>query len=282
MSSSGWDDKWLSQLQSPRRNRYFDGKLMDEDSFTMEQQYTLAEHRLLNRLVLGPGVICGLGVSPIQSESNHGLRISAGLAIDGWGRRIVVPEDVDLCPVEVTDDERDGQPAKRDALPENLVVSLCYRERQADFTTAVLPDPVRDSTAGGEAATWVESYAVRVRAGTADDIAHPGEPELNAMLQEGRLHDALCALTAATAALPDDPSLVLANVTASPDGSFSVTECAPRPVVPTNQVLLQLIACLAARVQECCDGSRDPLLGGKGLRKGHGHGGHRDHGQGNH
>lgn len=258
MSSSDWDDKWLSQLQSPRRNRYFFGKLMDEHSFSMEQRYILAEHRVLNRLVLGPGVICGLEVSPISRESGHGLRVSAGLAIDGWGRRIVVPADVDLCPVELTDGDGASRPAKRYALPKNLVVSLCYRERQADFSPALLPEPVSDCTDGGEAATWEETYALRVRARTSDDIAHPCESEINAMLREGRLHDALCALTAATASIPDDPCLVLANVTASPDGSFTVKECPARPVVPTNQILLRLIACVAERIQECCHSSRQP------------------------
>ena len=35
-------------------------------------------------------------------------------------------------------------------------------------------------------------------------------------------------------------------------GALTIDACAARAVVPTNVVLLELIACLAARVEECC------------------------------
>ena len=45
---------------------------------------------------------------------------------------------------------------------------------------------------------------------------------------------------------------MLANIAVEDDGSLTVQACPPRPVVPTNQALLRLIACLAERIEECC------------------------------
>jgi hypothetical protein len=67
-------------------------------------------------------------------------------------------------------------------------------------------------------------------------------------LQAGSLHDAVCVLMdAVDAPLPEDPCLALANVSISRDGVPAVEQCAPRSIVPTNQILLALVACLAER-----------------------------------
>ncbi|MEU4219149.1 hypothetical protein [Actinoplanes sp. NPDC026623] len=252
MSSTDWDGRRMTDLRPPRRNRYFYGQLMDVRRFSMEQQYALAEQRQLNRLVLGPGVVCGLGVSAIQAGSERGLRVRAGVATDGWGRRIVVPDDHDLIPLGLSREHGVGSGEDGAALPRNLVVRLCYRECQAEFGPAFVPDPVCDGLQRCEAGTWIETYDLDVREGTADDVTHPCDAEIKDLLHRGRLHEALCALTAACATAPDDPCLVLARVTVEDDGSLTVIDCAPRQVVPTNQALLRLIACLAERIEECC------------------------------
>ena len=174
MSSTGWEDKRLGDLDAPRRNRYFYGQLMDVRRFSMEQEHVLAERRQMNRLVLGPGVVCGLGVSPIESGPDRGLRVQAGMAVDGWGGRIVVPNPVDLIPLQVTD--RCGvaiRPPDGAALPKNLVVSLCYRECQTEFAPALVPDPGCESTPRCEAGTWVETYTLCVREGAARTSSTP-------------------------------------------------------------------------------------------------------------
>ena len=45
------------------RNRYFYGKLLTVRDFEAEQNYASAKRRLVNRVVHGAGVVCGLGVS---------------------------------------------------------------------------------------------------------------------------------------------------------------------------------------------------------------------------
>jgi hypothetical protein len=62
---------------------------------------------------------------------------------------------------------------------------------------------------------------------------------------------ALLARAACCAPAPD-PAVTLATITATADEGLTIDAGAARAVVPTNVVLLQLIACLAARVDESC------------------------------
>lgn len=78
-------------LVTPRRNRFFHGKMMDVHHFEMETAYGIAMRRLLNRLVTGEGVVCGLDV--VRSDEPCSIAVSPGLAVDGWGREIVVPKE---------------------------------------------------------------------------------------------------------------------------------------------------------------------------------------------
>ena len=73
------------------RNRYFYGKLLTVRDFEREQRYARQKAQLLDRLSLGAGVFCGLGVS-ISDDST--LLIESGLALDYQGRMIAVEEPV--------------------------------------------------------------------------------------------------------------------------------------------------------------------------------------------
>jgi hypothetical protein len=253
-TSMATEGRELTSLRAPRRNRFYYGKLLDALHLTMEQQYGLAADRLMNRFALGAGVVCGLEVTPVTSGT-PGLRIGAGLAIDGWGRRIVVPDDHDLVPLELTNECGDPEPPAN-GLPVNLVVSVCYRECETDFAPALVPEHSCNGNDRCEAGTIFETYAVRVREGTADDAAEACTAAVKKHLSAGDLHGALCVLGAAACNEPPaDSCVVLANVTLLEDGTYRIEQCVPRSVVPTNQVLLQLIACLAERIEECCNGT---------------------------
>jgi hypothetical protein len=248
------DERKLAGLTPARRNRYYYGKLMDVLHFSMEQQYVLAKEWLFNRAVVGPGVVCGLQVEPISGPGGNGLLIRSGLAFDGWGREIVVPDDVQLVPLAVTDDCCNPQPATNDPLPTQLVVSLCYAECTTDYAPALVSDP--DCGCGGdcEAGTIVETYCLRVQPGTAPLVENPCNEKVLAGLKDGKLHDVLCALSATCSATPDDPCLVLANVTVGDDGTLTVDSCGPRTIAPTNRILMQLVSCFA----ECCGDHEQP------------------------
>ncbi|MBR1659617.1 MAG: hypothetical protein IJ705_04810, partial [Oscillospiraceae bacterium] len=71
------------------RNRYFYGKLLTVRDFEMEQRYGRRKSQLMNRLCLGAGVVCGLGVSASDDVT---LLIESGMALDYRGRMVVVEE----------------------------------------------------------------------------------------------------------------------------------------------------------------------------------------------
>jgi hypothetical protein len=256
MSLTPIDLGQLTELAPARRNRYYYGKLMDVRHFTMEQRYVLSKEWLYNRAVLGPGVVCGLGVETLSTSAGNGLVVHAGLAIDGWGREIIVPDDVNLVPLQLTDQCGQSSPAgtQAGALPPQVMVQLCYSECQTDFSPALVSD---DCGCGDcEAGTIVETYCLKVTAGTAPAVTNACASDVINGLKAGKLHDVLCALSQTCTALPPDPCLTLANVTvAAQDGTLTIDSCSPRLVAPTNQVLAQLVACLA----QCCADISTPV-----------------------
>lgn len=219
-------DRRLTELHAPRRNRYFSGKLLSPDDLEREQDYLRGADAQLNRLVLGAGVVCGLEVG--VAGDGGSIRVEPGLALDGWGRRIVVPRRCDVpLPAEP---------------PASMVVRLCLEAREGDPTPA--PE-------GDEAGSWIEGHRVEVREGRAPARADHAAAAAVELAGAGRLDDALAALArAACAHPPRDPCVTLATLTATNDGRLAVDASAPRAVVPTNLVLLALVAALAARVEE--------------------------------
>ena len=72
----------------PVRNRYFYGKMLDVFHFELEQQYFNSKRWLLNRLVSGYGVLCGLNVQ--LTSDYQSVVVTPGIAIDKCGHEIVV------------------------------------------------------------------------------------------------------------------------------------------------------------------------------------------------
>jgi hypothetical protein len=80
---------------SPIRNRYFYGKLLDVFHFEMEQKYFNMKRWMLNRLVTGYGVVCGLNV--LLTADKKSIYVTPGVAIDKCGHEIIVCQP--SCPV---------------------------------------------------------------------------------------------------------------------------------------------------------------------------------------
>ena len=91
-------------LESPTRNNYFYGKRLDAYHFQLETDYCNNKRSLINRCVHGMGVVCGLDVDPCTDQS---VWIQPGLALDGEGREVIVPEpyELKLMPDVPTDEQ---------------------------------------------------------------------------------------------------------------------------------------------------------------------------------
>lgn len=81
----------------PVRNRYFYGKLLDVAQFDLEQSYLNGKRWLLNRLVSGWGVICGLNVQ--LGPDYQSIVVTPGVAIDKCGHEIMVCRPSDPQPL---------------------------------------------------------------------------------------------------------------------------------------------------------------------------------------
>src|SRR2546421_8648158 len=149
----------LAGLSTPTRNRYFYGKLLDVFHFNLEQSYVNRKRWLLNRLGLGSGVLCGLSVVP--SGDGSGVVIAPGVAIDPYGREIVVPApSLVVDPRQPTD--ACGKPAG-DPVPEGTLVTVClaYHECEAEQVPAMVCDC--DGQDGCQASSVRERYMVLIQ-----------------------------------------------------------------------------------------------------------------------
>jgi hypothetical protein len=84
-----------TDVAAPVRNRYFYGKLLDVFHFEMEQNYFNTKRWLLNRVVTGYGVICGLQV--ILTPDGKSVYVTPGIALDKCGREIIVCQQSEPC-----------------------------------------------------------------------------------------------------------------------------------------------------------------------------------------
>ena len=74
-----------------QRLRYFNGQFLDVNDFTDEQAYHLNRRRLHNQHLHTSGIIEGLEV---EKEDSKKIRVKAGMALDSWGREIILNDDI--------------------------------------------------------------------------------------------------------------------------------------------------------------------------------------------
>ena len=73
--------------EPPRRVKFFSGMVLDAADLAAEQDYH-REMRYLHNRLHGYGTVSGLEVTVTRGR----VRVDPGLAIDGWGREIVLAE----------------------------------------------------------------------------------------------------------------------------------------------------------------------------------------------
>jgi len=119
----------VERFAGVKRVNYFDGQILGAQDFRDEQAYVIEKRRLLNRTLLGRGVVAGLLVS-VPAGSSAILMVEPGLAIDNRGREIELRVAVSL----------DIPPAA--GSPQYIIVEYTERETDAVALPTATPKTV--------------------------------------------------------------------------------------------------------------------------------------------
>src|SRR5438034_6817729 len=124
-------------LTAPEHVNFFYGLLLDEVRLKKEELYFNQKRWMLNRLVLGTGVVCGLNVA-VDPQNPGMLLVQPGFALDGLGHEIVVPDPgTSVNPLQLTDDSGN---ASGNAQPGVTEICLAYAESFADPVPVLVAD----------------------------------------------------------------------------------------------------------------------------------------------
>lgn len=259
-SHHGGDNRTPSDLKSPVRNNYFYGKLLDVFHLEMEQEYFNSKRQLLNRLVTGPGVVCGLRVD--LTDDGKSVVVQPGLAIDRCGHEIIVAKPSapyplpDLPPYEPPGEQRgrgrgEGDRYRREGEHhycdiEFAHVLLCYHECKTEPMPALASDC--DSQAMCASGSISEQYSIEIREGFApgrdyglpDDVVYGDKINYRALVDY---------VTGGCRELPDDCCIPLANIElrAGDDGLEPELDNKVCPIAFTNRLLYRLMISLMGR-----------------------------------
>jgi hypothetical protein len=241
------------------RNRYFFGKMLDEFHFKLETDYQNGKRWLINRAVLGYGVVCGLDVIPAKDQDDA-IIITPGFAIDKRGREIIVPEET--RPIQIPPDviakarERDDKSAQS-GLPYTqqqagqhhdepvcVQVMICYQECETD------PAPVLAGDCHGAevCAPGIIREGFRIKFTPWCDRHTNDQCRIPDIVSEGRIDFEVLVKWVTREgdcmSMPKDPCIRLAQIYLS-DGKH---HCDPdriditvRPIVYTNDLLFDIL-----------------------------------------
>jgi hypothetical protein len=242
------DREQCQELEPFERNKYFAGKLVTEKDLTDEQSYHRAGRKQHNRYLHGYGVVCGLRVVPSSTAEPKSVLVEPGLALDPWGREIVVPEPVQF---EV------GERGCRDTLKfagrtKSLFLVIEYRE----VLTDTIPVPVSPDEPGSDSHTQpsriCETYQLGLR-------RKPPEVDDNVSLQvcelladavrkgveTEKLYSLLCEYVSRPCRpCAPDPAVTLARIDLPTDGGITANEidnCSHRQIALSTDRILQIL-----------------------------------------
>lgn len=116
------------KIKPLERNKYYYGKLLTVLDFEAEQRYVVKKQDIMNRIVLGGGVLSGLQVIKVSDKE---ISIESGAALDYMGRLVIVSEPIikKLSDVE-------GFPIVGET-NEALYLCLAYEEKNKDIVRTV-------------------------------------------------------------------------------------------------------------------------------------------------
>ena len=141
------------------RNNYFTGKLLTERDFTAEQKYMADKLRLHHIALHGWGVVCGLKVRPHPNCPDLRIIVEPGLAVDGCGREVRVPQQVELtlppptaismedpCPTDELEEEKYGLGEEQTNYQPMVSLYVCLR--YVEWGAEQMPAPFNECACG--------------------------------------------------------------------------------------------------------------------------------------
>lgn len=247
-------------VQGFSRPRYFYGQLLDVRHFESEQEYFKRKLWMLNRMVSGYGVVCGLDVQ--VGDDNASVVVTPGLALDKHGREIVVPSRSKPVAIEPRPESAPPKDTKRaarqtyDGQDEEhcdddwVHLVICYQECKAD------PEPVMgggcDTGEGRSSPGSIrERYELRLDAGKAMEISVDSSIP-NLIKGNSVNYRALADWVSAPCDEHTDSCITLANIHRPASGStleLSDIDISVRPIVYSLDLLWELVLALTHETQ---------------------------------
>ena len=224
------------------RNNYYYGKLMTVRDFQAEQCYFNEKRWLINRMIHGWGVVCGLDVKPKDGEKDK-VVVTPGLAIDCCGREILVSEETEV-PLEPEESECDGQKKEDDG---RLIICIEFNECKAEPIN--LPPIACDQKDKCEFNRIRDNYRIRVV--PFYEQKPQNEPFCPADDYNELLDQYLCErLRKGCYEWEDSICIILAIVKMDTDGKLDIDTCSRRRLVYSNPLLYDLINCFKGDIQK--------------------------------
>lgn len=233
------------------RNNYFYGKLMTVRDFSAEQCYFNEKRWLVNRMVLGWGVVCGLDVKqkpidpndPSKGYDDKKVVVTSGLAIDCCGREILVCEDHEI---QLTPEESECHKEKETKEQGEKKYVICLEYHECKTEPIPLPPIACDQKEKCEFNRIRDSFKISVIP-LPKQVSQP-EPFCPQTEEDKRksLHRYLCdRLRKGCPKCPDPQCVILAIVTVDQDGNLKgkIDTCSHRKLVYNNPLLYDLINC---------------------------------------
>lgn len=251
---NGTNGSGSKALMAPARNRYAYGIMLTERLLQREQRYFNDKRWLLNRYGLGRGVLCGL---ELVVGENGGLWLRPGLAVDGYGREIIVPTPYCIDnPRQATDEygRPDGDPLEGAG---TLTLCLHYHECETEPVPVLVGDCDTDNQCAPS--TIRERYRLQLvmgapaspPTGLSDEECAAAFPALPADNFDRRT--TICDILSGSCTDVDQACVTIGTIAFAEDGSLTADTCTYRDTLYSNDTLFELLLCLADRVDNCCD-----------------------------
>jgi hypothetical protein len=246
------------------RNNYYYGKLMTVRDLHDEQSYFNEKRWLINRMVHGWGVVCGLEVviddTGGQNESEpKKVIIKPGLAIDCCGREILVCQDTKVvldpkkstCPEVVVDKNK-------------LVICLEYYECKTERVS--VSGKICDQNDQYEYNRLRDSFVPVVR--YSSEVNKNPAPYKICPLMENKdenIHKYLCEkIKKGCSSCPECPCLVIAEITIN-GSDIEIDQCSKRKIIYNNPMLFELFNCYHGGLPHIIEISWEKLHGSENV-----------------